>query len=427
MATAKPPVPVTPDDLVKGLARAFAGALIFGLPMLMTSELWELGARLDRLRLALLVALAIPLLVGVAHRAGFEPTFGWREDLRDAALALSVGLLGSGTILLLFNHLGTPASLDQVVGRIAIQAVPAALGALLARNQLRGGGGGDGPRAFGGYFGTLFMMLVGALFLSFNMAPTEEMLLVAFAMTPWHGICLVALQPRRHPPLRARPRQPQRPVERPGLERLPALLAARLRAGAGDQPLQPLGLRPARRLRRRHRPDGDGGAGLPGDPRRRRRADDPVSPRRTAAPATAAARRRPAAPRQAATARSRTEWLEWALGAVSGLIVLALVAYLAFEGVTDARAVPDLEIAAAPPAAAPARPELRFTLSNRGGRAATAVAVSMTLREGTRVAGVSRLTVDQVPPRSTVTGAFLLPSDAAGLTPVLAVEGYLDP
>ena len=139
MATAKPPVPVTPDDLVKGLARAFAGALIFGLPMLMTSELWELGARLDRLRLALLVALAIPLLVGVAHRAGFEPTFGWREDLRDAALALSVGLLGSGTILLLFNHLGTPASLDQVVGRIAVQAVPAALGALLARNQLRGG------------------------------------------------------------------------------------------------------------------------------------------------------------------------------------------------------------------------------------------------------------------------------------------------
>ena len=191
MATAKPPVPVTPDDLVKGLARAFAGALIFGLPMLMTSELWELGARLDRLRLALLVVLAIPLLVGVAHRAGFEPTFGWREDLRDAALALSVGLLGSGTILLLFNHLGTPASLDQVVGRIAIQAVPAALGALLARNQLRGGGGGDGPRAFGGYFGTLFMMLVGALFLSFNMAPTEEMLLVAFAMTPCHGICLV--------------------------------------------------------------------------------------------------------------------------------------------------------------------------------------------------------------------------------------------
>ena len=152
-----------------------------------------------------------------------------------------------------------------------------------------------------------------------------------------------------------------------------------------------------------------------------------MSPRRTAAPATAAARRRPAAPRRAATARSRTEWLEWALGAVSGLIVLALVAYLAFEGVTDARAVADLEIAAAPPAAAPARPELRFTLSNRGGRAATAVAVSMTLKDGLRIAGVSRLTVDQVPPRSTVTGAFLLPSDAAGLTPVLAVEGYLDP
>ncbi len=183
-------MPETPRGLVRGLARAFAGALIFGLPMLMTSELWELGARLDRLKLALLVLLAIPLLVGVAHRVGFEPTFGWREDLRDAALALGVGMLASGTILFLFSQLGTPVRPDQVIGRIAIQAVPAALGALLARSQLRGG---EGERAFGGYFGTLFMMLVGALFLSFNMAPTEEMLLVAFAMTPWHAIGLVAL------------------------------------------------------------------------------------------------------------------------------------------------------------------------------------------------------------------------------------------
>ena len=67
--------------------------------MLMTSELWYLGARLDRLKLALLLVLAIPLLVGVAHRVGFEPSFGWREDLRDAAIALGVGMLASATIL----------------------------------------------------------------------------------------------------------------------------------------------------------------------------------------------------------------------------------------------------------------------------------------------------------------------------------------
>jgi hypothetical protein len=103
MPATRTSAPATPRAFARGPARAFAGALIFGLPMLMTSELWELGARLDRLKLALLVLLAIPLLVGVAHRVGFEPTFGWREDLRDAALALGVGMLASGTILFLFS------------------------------------------------------------------------------------------------------------------------------------------------------------------------------------------------------------------------------------------------------------------------------------------------------------------------------------
>ena len=81
--------------LAAGLGRAFGGALIFGLPMLMTNELWELGATMDRLRLALLLLLGIPLLVGVSHRIGFEASFGWREDLRDAAIALGVGLVAA--------------------------------------------------------------------------------------------------------------------------------------------------------------------------------------------------------------------------------------------------------------------------------------------------------------------------------------------
>lgn len=33
-------------------------------------------------------------------------------------------------------------------------------------------------------------MVAGALFLAFNVAPTEEMILIAFKMTPWHAIGL---------------------------------------------------------------------------------------------------------------------------------------------------------------------------------------------------------------------------------------------
>jgi putative integral membrane protein (TIGR02587 family) len=183
--------------LAAGLARAFGGALVFGLPMLMTMEFWHLGFAMDRLRLALLLALSVPLLTGVAHRVGFEPTFGWREDLRDAFIALGVGALASAAILVVLNVANPGMPVREQVGKVAVQAVPAALGALLARSQFghqpsRAERRGDG-RAFGGHAGAFFMMLVGALFLSLNTAPTEEMILISYLMTPWHAVALAGL------------------------------------------------------------------------------------------------------------------------------------------------------------------------------------------------------------------------------------------
>jgi putative integral membrane protein (TIGR02587 family) len=180
-------------DLLVGLGRAFGGALIFGLPMLMTNELWQLGASMSRLRLALLLLVGVPLLVGVAHRIGFEQSFGWREDLRDAGIALGVGLIAATLVLALFNLLPPAHSIDAIVGRITVQAVPAALGAMLARSQFGGERTREEREALSGYGGTLFMMVVGAVFLALNVAPTEEMVEIAYTMTAWHALGLVAL------------------------------------------------------------------------------------------------------------------------------------------------------------------------------------------------------------------------------------------
>jgi putative integral membrane protein (TIGR02587 family) len=180
---------------VRGLGRAFGGALIFGLPMLMTNEFWEIGAAMDRLRLAILIAVGLPLLVGLAHRVGFAATFGWQEDVRVAFVALGVGLLATAAVLSLFNIVDGDTAFDASVGRIAVQAVPAALGAMLARSQFgtKRAGDDDEARALDGYGGALFMMVIGALFLSLNIAPTEEVIQIAYMMTPSHALAVVAL------------------------------------------------------------------------------------------------------------------------------------------------------------------------------------------------------------------------------------------
>jgi uncharacterized membrane protein len=49
------------------LSRAFGGALLFSLPILMTQETWYLGFYMSRERLALFLLVGFPLLVGLSH------------------------------------------------------------------------------------------------------------------------------------------------------------------------------------------------------------------------------------------------------------------------------------------------------------------------------------------------------------------------
>ncbi len=96
-------------------------------------------------------------------------------------------------------------SLHETIGMVAIQAVPASIGAMLGRSQLSAQSDndddadvkdGDSEDPFHeretSYAGELFLMAVGALFLNLNVAPTEEMILLSYKMTPWHGLVIIA-------------------------------------------------------------------------------------------------------------------------------------------------------------------------------------------------------------------------------------------
>ncbi|MDQ3960055.1 MAG: TIGR02587 family membrane protein, partial [Pseudomonadota bacterium] len=118
-----------------GLARAFGGAILFSFPMLMTMEMWWLGFYMDPLRLALFILLDIPLLVGLSYYAGFEPTSQRLADVMDAFTAYAVGFTAAGLLLVLFAIIEPGMSADEIIGKIAVQAVPASIGAMLARSQ----------------------------------------------------------------------------------------------------------------------------------------------------------------------------------------------------------------------------------------------------------------------------------------------------
>jgi len=176
----------------RDLARAFGGALLFSLPLLMTMEMWWFGFILEPLRLAVFLLVALPLLLGLALYAGFSARHrGLGHALLDTLVALAVGFITAAVVLALFGVLEPCAPPRQIASQLVLQAVAGAMGALLAGRQLSGGQDDAGDEDQATYPGELFLMVAGALFLALNMAPTEEMILIAYQMSPVHVAALM--------------------------------------------------------------------------------------------------------------------------------------------------------------------------------------------------------------------------------------------
>ncbi|HEX5079698.1 MAG TPA: TIGR02587 family membrane protein [Geminicoccaceae bacterium] len=174
------------------LARAFGGALLFALPLLMTMEMWALGSTMHPLRLALFLVAMFPLLGGLAYYAGFEQSFSWLDFVLNACVAWAVAFVAAALGLALLAVLGPGMSTDEIVGRIAVQAVPGSIGAMLARSQLGAREEEqEEERRRDTYQGELFLASVGALFMAFNVAPTDEVVLIAQMMNAWNAVALV--------------------------------------------------------------------------------------------------------------------------------------------------------------------------------------------------------------------------------------------
>jgi putative integral membrane protein (TIGR02587 family) len=159
-------------------------------------EMWELGASMNRVRLVVLIVVTLPVLFGLSIHTGFERTDRRSQDVLDALAAFGIGLVSSALVLALLGALDSGLTFSGLVGVVAIAAVPASIGAVVANKQLQAQDGDDdgdeeGEGSPDSYGKELFLMVAGALFVSIAVAPTEEMVLIAARMGPWHAVALV--------------------------------------------------------------------------------------------------------------------------------------------------------------------------------------------------------------------------------------------
>ena len=227
----------TARDVFAGLARGFGGSILFALPLLMTMEMWWLGFYLAPARILLLMAVFFPVLIGVAHYIGFGDTASVGHAALHAITAYGVAIVSSGVMLGILGVFKPGMGWHELVGKVAIQAGPGALGALLAESHFGESDDKGERREQAAYIEHLFFMVVGALFVALTVAPTDEMPLIGYMMrdaqvNPWPNDQRPATSATRRSTTRKR-RRPETSTFRKGkLSIGPSARTATMRSGS---------------------------------------------------------------------------------------------------------------------------------------------------------------------------------------------------
>jgi putative integral membrane protein (TIGR02587 family) len=175
--------------------------MLFGIPLLYTMEVWWIGSIASPRSMLLVLAGAYAVVLVLNRTGGFRATDGGGmvDAAKDAVEALAIGLLSVTAVLVLLREITSATPLREGLGKVVYEAAPFVVGVGLARQFLSkgrtgddddddagdgGSAGGSTDRSINATFADLGATLLGALFVGFNIAPTDEVPMIASAMSP---------------------------------------------------------------------------------------------------------------------------------------------------------------------------------------------------------------------------------------------------
>jgi putative integral membrane protein (TIGR02587 family) len=181
----------TLHETLRDYARAAAGGLVIGMPLLFTMEVWFHAFLLPWWKVLALVVVAFLLVLGYNSIAGFRRERTVKELILDSIATVGLGVIISFVALVVLGQIEVGTSLRDAAGKVALESIPVALGASVASAQFSGKPVGNSqwaPHAFE-------RMLVGAggaLLFALNIAPTEEVVLLGVGASPIQLLGVVA-------------------------------------------------------------------------------------------------------------------------------------------------------------------------------------------------------------------------------------------
>ncbi len=180
----------TVAESLQEYGRGVAGGLMFSLPLLYTREVWYAGFIAHPYRLIAYVLATFVLLLGYNRYSGVRRDASMTEVALDSVEEMGIGLLLGALVLFLLGRITTEMPVIELVGIIVVGAMTVAIGVSIGTAQLGAGGKEDeGLRGTSDkneihFGGQIVFALCGAVLFAANIAPTEEVFVIAIE-TSW--------------------------------------------------------------------------------------------------------------------------------------------------------------------------------------------------------------------------------------------------
>ncbi len=191
------------NQSLKEYGRGLTGGLLLSLPMLYTMELWWMGFMVDPLPLFTYFVVGISLLMVYNHYVGIHREHSFWEGLEQSMEEMGIGILLTIFILWITQRISADMPLSELSGKVIVEAVTVAIGISVGKTQLREKdddkkepSGKDDPlksTVEPDLLRTVNISLCGAILIASNVAPTDEVVVIALETAVFKLLIIILL------------------------------------------------------------------------------------------------------------------------------------------------------------------------------------------------------------------------------------------
>lgn len=185
------------DDIIRGAC----GGFLFGIPLLYTMEVWWIGSVVEPPLMLLAIAITYIGIFLLNRTAGFRKIEKIRavDAARNNVEAIAIGIVCATIMLNILREINSDVPLDEMLGKVLFESLPFTLGVALANQFLSGDRGGqEGQHSYkkkseiNATFSDIGATLIGATVIALNIAPTDEVAMLASALSGGRLLAIIA-------------------------------------------------------------------------------------------------------------------------------------------------------------------------------------------------------------------------------------------